>query len=47
MLCLDVRSIASIYPSALSHCYTVVYAQSYDYVTRIAWPTDARSTLPH
>ena len=47
MLCLDVRSIAIIYPSALSNCYTVVYAGSYDCVIMTAWPTDTRSTLPH
>jgi hypothetical protein len=47
MLCLDVRSIASIYPSAPSHCYAVGYARSYDCVIVTAWPTDTRSTLPH
>jgi hypothetical protein len=47
MLYLDVRSIATINPSALSHCYTVVYAGSYDCVIVTAWPTGTRSTLPH
>jgi hypothetical protein len=47
MLCLNVRSITSIYPSALSHCYAVGYAQLYDCVIVTAWLTDTRSTLPH
>jgi hypothetical protein len=47
VLCLDVRSIMSIYPFALSHYYTVVYARSYHCVIVTASPTDTRSTLPH